>query len=180
MKPPARSSAVSPQCDTVRFYEGDGPLARLVAEFLIEGFDAGSPGIVIATADQRTAVIQQLADRAIDVDALLRARRLLLLDATEMLSAFMANGCPDPRRFRIRMTEAIAEACRVQPDCTVRLFGQMVDVLWQQGRQDAAIRLEVLWNQLPRNAACPVVSAYSVGHFYKDADTLEGPGTWQS
>jgi hypothetical protein len=45
----------------------------------------------------------------------------------------------------------------------------MVDVLWQNGEGDAAIRLEVLWNELARTKAFSLLCGYSVGHFYKDA-----------
>jgi hypothetical protein len=49
------------------------------------------------------------------------------------------------------------------------VFGQMVDVLWQQGKHDAAIRLELLWNQFAQTQASSAVCAYAIGNFYKDA-----------
>jgi hypothetical protein len=45
----------------------------------------------------------------------------------------------------------------------------MVDVLWQDGEHDAAIRLEVLWNQLAQTEAFSLLCGYAMGHFYKDA-----------
>jgi hypothetical protein len=45
----------------------------------------------------------------------------------------------------------------------------MVDVLWQQGQRDAAIRLEVLWNQLAQSQAFSLLCGYAIGNFYKDA-----------
>jgi hypothetical protein len=154
----------------VRFYESDSSLARIVAEFLQDGFDAGSPGIVVATPGLRAAVVRELTDRAVDVLALQRTDDLVLLDAAETLSTFMTAGRPDPRKFKSEMCEVIRGVCGDRIDCSVRIFGQMVDVLWQKGERDAAIRLEMLWNQLARTEAFSLLCGYAMGQFYKDAN----------
>jgi hypothetical protein len=48
-------------------------------------------------------------------------------------------------------------------------LGQMVDILWREGERDAAIRLEVLWNQLAQTKAFSLLCGYAMGNFYKDA-----------
>ena len=68
-----------------------------------------------------------------------------------------------------RMTEVIGRACKGRSDCTLRIFGQMVDVLWQQDEHEAAIRLEMLWNQLAQTKSYSLLCGYAMGHFYKDA-----------
>jgi hypothetical protein len=163
------STLTPAQYHGVRFYESDRSLARIVAEFLHEGFDAGSPGIVVATASQRAAIVRELTDRSLDVITLQRSHDLLLLDATETLTTFMVDGKPDPVKFRDQMCEVIERACRGRVHCTVRIFGQMVDVLWQKGERDAAIRLELLWNQLAQTKAFALLCGYAMGNFYKDA-----------
>jgi hypothetical protein len=45
----------------------------------------------------------------------------------------------------------------------------MVDVLWQDGLTAAAIRLEMLWNQLAMTHDFSLLCGYSMGSFYKDA-----------
>lgn len=169
----AGSASVPVQYHAVRFYESDKSLARIVAEFLAEGFDAGGVGIVVATAVQRAAIIRALTDRSVDVVELQRSHDLLLLDARETLSTFMVDGNPDAPRFSGQMCRVIEKACRGRTDCTVRIFGQMVDVLWQEGKRDAAIRLEVLWNQLARTEAFSLLCGYAIGNFYKDAHVDE-------
>ena len=159
----------SPHYHAVRFYEDDESLARIVAEFLAEGFEAGSPAIVVGTAVQREAILRALTHRSADGAELQRSHDLLLLDAEETLSTFMMDGKPDARRFQDQMCRAIERVCRRRANCTVRVFGQMVDVLWQRGEYDAAIRLEVLWNQLAATEAFSLMCGYAVGHFYKDA-----------
>jgi hypothetical protein len=98
----------------------------------------------------------------------------LLLDAHDTLPTFMVDGMPDPAKFRERMLQAIEDICRGRPDCTVRVFGQMVDVLWQDGQHEAAMRLEVLMNQLAQTDAFSLLYWYSVGHFYKRAHHARG------
>jgi hypothetical protein len=45
----------------------------------------------------------------------------------------------------------------------------MVDFLWQQGKWDLAIRLEMLWNQLANTRRFSLLCGYAIGPFYKDA-----------
>ncbi len=153
----------------VRFYESDRSLARIVAEFLHEGFDGGSPGIVVATAGQRAEILRELTGRSLDVAELQRSHDLLLLDAAETLSAFMIDGKPDARKFMDQLCQVIERVRRGRTNCTVRIFGQMVDVLWQRAERAAAIRLEVLWNQLAQTEAFSLLCGYTMGNFYKDA-----------
>jgi hypothetical protein len=58
-------------------------------------------------------------------------------------------------------------AAESQPRAGVRAYGEMVDLLWKQGAAAAAIRLEVLWNQLAESRAFSLLCAYSMGNFYK-------------
>jgi hypothetical protein len=167
-EPAAGSSA--PAYHAVRFYESDQSLARIVAEFLLEGFANASPGIVVAAASLRAAIVRELMDRGLDVAELQRSQALLMLDANETLSTFMLDGQPDPHRFKDQMCQAIRRACGDRTDCTVRIFGQMVDVLWKKGERDAAIRLEMLWNQLSHIEAFSLLCGYAMGDFYKDAN----------
>jgi hypothetical protein len=170
MEPVDTSSSAPAECHVVRFYENEKSLARIVAEFLQEGFEGGNPGIVVATAGQRAEIIRALEDRPCDVVALERSDDLVLLDAEETLSAFMIRGRPDAHRFMGQMSHVIRRVCRDRTACTVRIFGQTVDILWRHGKRDAAIRLEGLWNQLAQTTAFSLLCGYAIGNFYKDGD----------
>lgn len=170
MKEVAHSSSTPALHHAVRFYESDRALSQIVAEFLIEGLATGSPGIVVATPAQRGAIVRELTARSVDVVKLQRAGDLVLLDAKHTLSKFMTNGMPDAEKFKETMCEVITRACSGREDCTVRIYGQMVDILWKSGKQEAAIRLEMLWNQLAQTQAFSLLCGYAMGHFYKDAN----------
>ena len=154
----------------VRFYESERSLALIVADFLGEGFADSQPGLVVATPAMRAALVLELSARSQDVVELQRSGQLLLLDARELLGVFMIDGRPDPTRFNTTMFETIARVCRGRTDCKLRIFGQMVDVLWRQGHQDAAIHLEMLWNQLAHKHAFSLLCGYAMGNFYKDSN----------
>ena len=172
MKASVRSASTPAHHHAVRFYENDRSLAQIVAQFLNDGLAAGSPGIVVATAAQRAAIVRELG-RSRDVVQLQRSDDLVLLDADDTLSMFMTNGMPDAARFQDSMCEVIGRACRGREDCTVRIYGAMVDILWKNGKQHAAIRLEMLWNQLANTQSFSLLCGYAMGNFYKDANVQE-------
>jgi hypothetical protein len=45
----------------------------------------------------------------------------------------------------------------------VRIYGEMVDVLWSSGREDAALSLETLWHQVIAGRKCSLLCGYSSG-----------------
>jgi hypothetical protein len=154
----------------VRFYESERSLATIVADFLGEAFTDSNPGLVVATPAMRAALVLELSARSLDVVELQRSGQLLLIDAKELLGVFMIDGQPDATRFNTAMHETITRACRGRQDCKLRIFCQMVDVLWREGQQDAAIHLEMLWNQLAHKHAFSLLCGYAMGHFYKDSN----------
>jgi hypothetical protein len=153
----------------VRFYEDKASLCRTVADFLGEGFASSQPALVIATPQHREALLLELRSRAVDVDTLEAAGDLVLLDARQVLASFMVDGTPDAVLFNTHLTAAIDRVCRGRKNCTIRAYGEMVDVLWQDGFTTAAIRLEMLWNQLAMTHDFSLLCGYAMGSFYKDA-----------
>ena len=56
---------------------------------------------------------------------------------------------------------------------TVRAYGEMVDMLWQQGKRDAAIRLEEYWNDLGKLQTFSLFCAYPMDPL--DSKAYDGP-----
>jgi hypothetical protein len=152
-----------------RFYENEKSLAKIIAEFLAGGLTDSEPGIVVATPSQRAAIVRELVGRGVDVVPLTQSGDLVLLDAADTLSSFMTDGKIDARAFSDRLCAVIESAYRGRTGCTVRIYGQMVDILWQEGRRELAIRLEMLWNQLANTQRFSLLCGYAIGPFYKDA-----------
>jgi hypothetical protein len=157
----------------VRFYEDRASLARLVARFLGEGLVAGLPAIVIATPEHREAIRAALLERGVDVHGVEGTGSLIMADAHDMLGRFMVNGMPSVEPFRQHVVPIIEQACAGRPDRVTRVYGEMVDVLWKGGQTEAAIRLEMLWNQLAQTHTFALLCGYSIGNFYKAAGRRE-------
>jgi DcmR-like sensory protein len=157
----------------VRFYDTRESLCRLVAEFLGKGLITQHPVLVIATPEHRAGIVAELSARHFDVDRMQAAGDLLLLDAADALASFMVDGLPDAHLFVASMTRAIEQVCRGRTGSTIRAYGEMVDVLWKAGQDIAAIRLEMLWNQLAMTHDFSLLCGYAMGTFYKDADLSE-------
>ena len=159
---------VSRHFHAVRFYDTPDSLAKIVAQFLGEGFLVGTPGVVIATSDHAAAIGSALHARGFDI-ARLRARHdLLILDAHDLLATFMVDGVPDSDRFNAVIAPVIDEASARAGGGAIRAYGEMVDVLWKGGQTTAATRLETLWNELAQTRSFSLLCGYGMGSFYKD------------
>jgi hypothetical protein len=161
------ASATSDHFHAVRFYEDEQSLYRIVADFVGDGLVAGQPAVVIATPLHREEISRELHALSFDVSRLRARRKLVMLDAEETLSTFMKDGVPDPAAFRQSVGRALDGAAAGRPKTTVRLYGEMVDCLWKNDAPDAAIRLEVLWNDLANTCDFSLLCGYSMGNFYK-------------
>jgi hypothetical protein len=153
----------------VSFYRDDASLCGLVTDFFREGLRHDSPLLMIGTPAHRYDVIARLGDAGIDVDHLQHKGDLRLLDAQATLALFMRDGLPDAAEFSNTLVPIMKELCGNRKGCTIRAFGEMVDVLWRSGLPAAAVRLEVLWNQLANSHDFKLLCGYSIGSFYKDA-----------
>jgi hypothetical protein len=65
--------------------------------------------------------------------------RYIALDASEALGRFMVGGRPDAARFKIAIGQLVSGAVESAPN--VRIYGEMVAVLWDEGNVAAAIAL---------------------------------------
>jgi len=145
----------------VQLYQETDLLAEAVARYIGAGLRRGEAAIVIATPEHRAAILQKIGSPP----------QLRLLDAEETLAAFMANGMPQWNAFHEVIGGLIAELRLQYP--TVRAYGEMVDVLWQRGQREAAIRLEEYWNDLGGLQTFSLFCAYRMDPF--DSHAYGGP-----
>jgi hypothetical protein len=157
----------------VRFYDNEAALCRIVATFLREGLAIGQPALVIATPEHSQGIIAELRARELNVTALQASDDLVVLDAVDTVKTFMVDGLPNAALFTESATTALDRAKRGRANRTVRAYGEMVDVLWKQGRDVAAIQLEMLWNRLARATDFSLLCGYAMGSFYKDASVQD-------
>lgn len=157
----------------VQFYGNDNALFTTVAGFLSEGLVAGQPAVVIATESHTLSILEHLQARFIDVDRARHIGDLIILDAHNTLATFMKGDEPEPVCFKRHVGDVITQALGGRVRTPVRAYGEMVDVLWKQEKPEAAIKLEILWNELASTHAFSLLCGYSMGNFYKQTQQYE-------
>jgi hypothetical protein len=150
----------------VQFYRDEESLFTTVAAFLGEGLAARQPAIVIATLPHRSAIEEHLCGRLINCAKARRQGDLVMLDADELLGQFMIGDRPDAELFEKNLGVIIKQALD-GGGTGARAYGEMVDVLWKEGRTEAALALEMLWNKLIVKHGVALLCGYSMGNFYK-------------
>lgn len=162
------SSATVPRDHVVHFYRHDDELVATVADFLVDGLRSDGAAVVVATTLHLAAVETALIGRGVDVVAARIDGSLVTVDADEALSRFVVDGWPDFDAFATEvggMIRALTDSGR-----RVRVFGEMVALLWDAGHVSAAIELEKMWNDFGREVPFSLLCGYP-------AHSVTGDGT---
>lgn len=142
----------------VQFYERDGALLEAVDGYVKNGLRAGATAIVIATRDHLDALERQWQQDSLDLAGARRNGQYIAFDAAETLARLLLDDWPHARRFADVIGSVIARACA--RSSRVIAFGEMVALLWKDGKQSAAIHLETLWNDLLKKHSFSLFCAY--------------------
>lgn len=151
----------------VLFAESDAELVSVSGARLADSLAAGSTVIVIATAEHRRRFAAAMRDAGLDPDRAVADGSLALLDAAETLDALTPDGSFDPAAFDRVVGARVRSAAAEGP---VDAFGEMVALLWDEGRVEEAIELERAWDELLRETSASLLCAYPI----RLVDDLEG------
>jgi hypothetical protein len=168
---PGPRSGVDPK-HVVQFYEDDRFLCEIVADFSREGLAKGEAVILVATGPHRREVERRLTERGIDVGGLKTSGQLVLVDARRTLDSFMVEGGPDAELFLSNLRSLVV-AATLDWKRAVRVYGEMVDLLWRDGDRGAAIRLEETWNAFARATSTRVLCGYAMDGFGQEGDAAD-------
>src|SRR5262249_20760656 len=78
------------------------------------------------------------------------------------------NGWPDEGRFAAVVGDLVTRIAGRR--LRIRVFGEMVALLWERGQREAAIHLEKLWNALGQQHRFALLCAYPMAGFRGVAD----------
>jgi PAS domain S-box-containing protein len=158
-----------------QLYSHDSVLVESLRMFTRHGLSRGEAVLLVLTPLHRDRVVQQLKADGLDVGRLQHDGHLLFLDAEELLTSFMLDGMPDATLFAMSVGEGIERMKSRDGNRKVRVFGEMVDLLWRSN-QPAAIRLEQIWNDLIESSDLSLFCAYSTSHVYESfPEALRAP-----
>jgi signal transduction histidine kinase/ActR/RegA family two-component response regulator len=147
----------------VQFYEADGFLLNSLSGFIGSAINSGEGALVVATGAHREGLDELLRANGLDLTGAKARGQYVSLDAAETLSKFMVDGSPEPGRFN-KVIGNVIESVTDGRNC-VRAFGEMVALLWAEGKYAAAIRLEELWTDLQKNYSFSLFCAYPMNSF---------------
>jgi signal transduction histidine kinase len=155
----------------VQFYSQDKFLIEELTEYIGNALCAGHAAIVVCTEAHREPLLDHLSV-GVTVPTLIAQGRLVVLDARQMLGTFTVEGWPNEQGFKEVvggiMAKAAAAAQGEHP--RVVIFGEMVALLLADGKPEAAIRLEQLWNSLAETRSFSLFCAYPMSSFKKETD----------
>ena len=140
----------------VGFYSDDESLLEHYAPFAEAALNAGKVLIVLGIDSRKPSLEKKLGARGFDVDRLAREGRYRYWDLAEAIETLLVKDWPDEARFWSVLPPLIKEAAAASTakHPRVAMWGECAPTLWRQGKAEAAIRLEQLWDEF--------VSAYDV------------------
>lgn len=142
----------------VLFYRDEQKLTEWVTRYLLPAIEDGGVAIVVATPEHRRSFARYLADVGVDAAAASARGAYLALDASETMRGFMVADRPDPAGFWQAISPLLRQAAKAGRP--VRVFGEMVSLLWDVGLIDAAIEVEAMWNELAAHYPFSLLCAY--------------------
>lgn len=151
---------------SVQFYNDESFLLE-VSRFIGSALGAGDAALIVATQPHLDGLAQRLQTRGFDLGLAGKQGRYVVLDAAETLSRFMVKGRPDRERFMKVVGGAIEQLEAAAKDAPLRIaaFGEMVALLWAEGKTEAALQLEQLWNKLAADHPLTLHCAYPIAGF---------------
>ena len=140
------SSALGSHRHVVQFYDHDEELAENAGDYLAGAIAEGGAAVVVATPGHCAGLEARLAAGGVDVGAARRGGSLVCLDATRVAPRLTRGGRVDSAAFATQFRPAILAAGEASGP--VRIYGEVVALLWAADQVNAALELEGLWNEL--------------------------------
>ena len=141
----------------VHFSRSHDHTVAAIIEMIDDARALGRPAIVVATRVHRRWIEADLHQRCIAFEGDV----CRLLDAETTLSSLLVDGEPDRDRFRSVIGALLSDVCSRYPG-GVSVYGEMVGLLWSEGRVAAAMRLEEFWNELQRELPFSLLCGYLI------------------
>ena len=162
MTPDALTILTNPTGHIVYPHMDDAHLAEAVGFFASTGLRQDEAVILIMAAAHRQAIRQRLGREGFNLEELESTGQLVCANAEELISQFLVEGNIYEQRFRAIFGAMIEQAKAYDgKKRPVRVFGEMVDLLWQSNPRITQ-RIEELWNDVIKAHAVPLLCAYSL------------------
>jgi uncharacterized protein YoaH (UPF0181 family) len=139
-----------------------------VTLFVCAGLKKGEGIIIVATEPHWQIIRPRIETAGFSVELLKEQGQLTRLDADENLSRFMVGGMPDGDAFKMIAGGVIERARAGGKYPKVRWWGEMVNVLWEQGNLAASMRLEELFHKVAEIHTLALFCSFTMDAFDKE------------
>jgi DNA-binding NarL/FixJ family response regulator len=162
----------APRRHEVQFYSDDAVFLDSFTRFISAALEAGDVAIAVATESHRNSLVEKLKAQGLNMDAAIRQGTYIPLDVAKTLSTFMVNDMPDSTRFFEIVGDLIRIAAQAwkRENLRIAACGECGPLLWAEGKADAAIRLEQLWDQIATIYGVDILCGYALSDFLRDED----------
>jgi diguanylate cyclase (GGDEF)-like protein/PAS domain S-box-containing protein len=152
----ASGGAAGGASHSLQLWRSSDQLVRAVADFWAEGIEAGDDFLLLATPGHRFAIDAMLLERSIDTTRTHHA----FLDAADTVAALTVDGLMDADRFDAVVGDQVR---RLTADGgRLRIFGELVGLLWHDNAVSEALRLESFWSTLADAAPISLLCGYEI------------------
>jgi len=146
----------------LRIFSSDASFLDGFTSFIASGLSGGNAVVVVATEAHRQGLFQKLQTRGFDLDAIVKCGSYISIDAPGALSSFMVDDQPDPIQFVNMVSNVVKTAGKAPNGATrrVSVCGEGAPLLWKQGKLDAALRVEGLWDEVSQEHGLSTLCGY--------------------
>ena len=148
----------------LQLFDTPDSLGNVVSAFLYEGWELGEHILVVAKPRHWTRIADRMARRGCREADAIEQGRLTVLDVHATLSGFMRGQQVDATLFRSTLGALVTRLAGGSRG-GLRVYGELVEVLAEEGNFEAARQLEGLWNDLRALHPFTLLCGYSAAHF---------------
>lgn len=139
------------------FYEQADTHVGHVAEYLADALSADVNVLIVARSSMAEQIRSAVAARGVDVAAAIRSGSIVELDAEVLLARMQQRAGLDLETFEGLVRTALHDAAH---GGEVRVYGELVSLLWEAGDVQGAIDVEDRWNRLSEDFSFSLMCGY--------------------
>ncbi|HEX3728369.1 MAG TPA: MEDS domain-containing protein [Opitutaceae bacterium] len=158
-------AGAGPRDHIVQLYQDQLFLNRAVCRFAAGAIANGEGVILVPTAAHWEAFSPRLEAEGVDVKAAQARGQLTVVDADELLPRFMRDSMPDAPVFLGLAKNVITDARDQDRYPKVRWWGEMVNLLWEQGNVAASMGLEDQFHHLAHHHEIAIFCSFVMDNF---------------
>ncbi len=170
---PAPRNEKADRNHAVEFYSDEASFLVGFARIIETALNAGNAVIAVVAEAHRDNLFQKLQAQGLNMDAAIEQGSYIPVDVDDMLLTFMVNDLPDPVRFRKAAGGLLvaAEKAVKRGHPRVVACGECAPTLWAQGKSDAAVRLEQLWDEIARTCDIDIWCGYVLNNLQREQES---------